>query len=100
MHATALGGDRQELHERIRKHSLAAAQKLKGGSSESDLIQRIADDKAFNINTKELENLVNPNRFIGRAPQQVAHFLDDQVTPILERLGKTAQQLQSTELHV
>ena len=100
MHATALGGDRQDLHERIRKHSIAAATRLKEGSGESDLIQHIANDKAFNITTKELENLVNPNRFIGRAPEQVAHFLRDQVTPILERLGNSAQQLQSTELHV
>ena len=100
MQATARGGDRQDLHERIRKHSIAAATRLKGGGSESDLIQRIAEDKAFDLNTDELEDLVNPNRFVGRAPEQVAHFLRDQVTPILERLGKNAGELQSTELHV
>jgi len=47
-----------------------------------------------------LEDLVDPNRFIGRAPEQVAQFLREQVTPMLERLGKNAEELQSTELHV
>ena len=74
--------------------------RLKGGSSESDLIQRIAEDKAFDINAEELEDLVNPNRFVGRAPEQVAQFLLEQVTPMLKRLGKNAKELQSTELHV
>jgi adenylosuccinate lyase len=100
MHATARGGDRQDLHERMRKHSIAAATKLKGGSSESDLIQCIAEDKAFDVSAEELEDLVDPNRFIGRAPEQVAQFLREQVTPMLERLGKNAEELQSTELHV
>ena len=100
MHATARGGDRQDLHERMRKHSIAAATRLKGGSSESDLIQCIAEDKAFDVSAEELEDLVDPNRFIGRAPEQVAQFLREQVTPMLERLGKNAEELQSTELHV
>ena len=100
MHATARGGDRQDLHERMRKHSIAAATRLKRGSSESDLIQCIAEDKAFDVGAEELEDLVDPNRFIGRAPEQVAQFLREQVTPMLERLGKNAEELQSTELHV
>ena len=56
--------------------------------------------KAFDINAEELKDLVNPNRFVGRAPEQVAHFLHEQVTPMLKRLGKNAEELQSTELHV
>ena len=100
MRATARGGDRQDLHERIRQHSIEATTMMKEGNSETDLLQRIAEDKAFDISAKELAELVNPKRFVGRAPEQVAHFLREHVTPMLERLGDKAEKLQSTELHV
>lgn len=101
MQATSRGGDRQELHERIRKHSMAAAGRMKeDGAETGDLLERIAEDEAFGLNADELRDLVDPYRFVGRAPEQVARFLDTAVTPVLDRLTAEAQQLQEPELHV
>ena len=101
MQATSRGGDRQELHERIRKHSMAAATLMKeDGSQASDLLERIAGDEAFGLSTDDLRELVDPHRFVGRAPEQVERFLDTAVGPVLERLGAEAQQLQEAQLHV
>lgn len=100
MQATARGGDRQELHERIRKHSMAAAARMKEDGAEIDLLERIAGDEAFGLDEDELQALVDPLRFVGRAPEQVARFLDTAVAPVLERLAGEAQQLQEAEIHV
>jgi len=101
MRATSRGGDRQELHERIRKHSMAAAARMKeDGPEAGDLLERIAGDEAFGLSTEELQELVDPHRFVGRAPEQVERFLDTAVTPVLERLSAEAQQLQEAKLHV
>jgi adenylosuccinate lyase len=101
MQGTSRGGDRQELHERIRKHSMAAAGRMKEGAAEAgDLLERIADDEAFGLDADELRDLVDPHRFVGRAPEQVARFLDTAVAPVLDRLNADAQQLQEAELHV
>ena len=100
MQATLRGGDRQELHERIRKHSMATAERMKEGGSELDLLERIAGDAAFGLDEEELQALVDPLRFVGRAPEQVARFLDTAVAPVLERLGGEADQLPQAEIHV
>jgi adenylosuccinate lyase len=101
MRATSRGGDRQELHERIRKHSMAAAARMKeDGPEAGDLLERIAGDEAFGLSTEELQELVDPHRFVGRAPEQVERFLDTAVAPVLERLSAEAQQLQEAKLHV
>jgi len=100
MHATAGGGDRQELHERIRRHSMAAARRMKDDGSRADLLERIADDEAFGLSEEELEALVDPRRFVGRAPEQVARFLEDRVAPVLERYGSEAERVQPPEIHV
>ena len=100
MQATSRGGDRQELHERIRKHSMAAAARMKEDGVEADLLERIAGDEAFGLDEDELQALVDPLRFVGRAPEQVARFLDTAVAPVLERLAGEAQQLQEAEIHV
>ncbi|MEE2846417.1 MAG: adenylosuccinate lyase [Gemmatimonadota bacterium] len=100
MQATSRGGDRQELHERIRKHSMAAAARMKEGGAQADLLARISGDEAFGLDEDELQALVDPVRFVGRAPEQVARFLDTTVAPVLERLSQEAQQLQKAELHV
>lgn len=100
MQATARGGDRQELHERIRKHSMATAARMKEDGAEIDLLERIAGDEAFGLDEDELQALVDPLRFVGRAPEQVARFLDTAVAPVLERLAGEAQQLQEAEIHV
>ena len=92
MHEVERGGDRQELHETIRRHSLAAASRMKEGL-ESDLVDRVAEDPDFRIGKEELEALMTPERFIGRAPEQVDTFLERQVQPVLERLSAEADQI-------
>lgn len=92
MHATAGGGDRQELHERIRKHSHAAARRMKDEGGAADLLQRIAGDTAFATSVAKLETLLDPQRFIGRAPSQVDQFLTDWADPVLKRLSKGANE--------
>ena len=100
MRATAAGGDRQELHERIRRHALDAAARMKRGE-EADLLERIAGDEAFGLDRDELENLMDPKRFVGRAPEQVDRFLEEWVAPALERHGEAARQrLEEPELRV
>jgi adenylosuccinate lyase len=81
--AVRAGGDRQDAHERIRGHSMAAARALKDGASENDLLDRIAADSAFGIDRDELERAMDPKRFVGRAPEQVDEFLAEVVEPLL-----------------
>ena len=84
MLATAAGGDRQDLHEKIRQHSMAAAQRMKEEGAASDLLDRIAGDPAFGLTRDQLEELVEPGRYIGRSAEQVDHFLQEWVEPVLE----------------
>jgi adenylosuccinate lyase len=77
------GGDRQEAHEIIRKHSIAAAQAVKHEGKANDMLERLAADKAFNVSMSDMKSLLDPRRFIGRAPQQVDEFLAEVVEPIL-----------------
>ena len=81
------GGDRQEAHERIRGYSIAAARALKDGALHNDLLDRIAADPAFDIDRDELERAMDPQRFVGRAPEQVDEFLDEVVEPLLAGRG-------------
>ncbi len=83
MAAVAAGGDRQEIHERIRRHSQAAARRVKMEGAENDLMERLAADSAF-ANVK-LDRVLDPKRFIGRAPQQVDEFVTRFVAPIRRR---------------
>jgi adenylosuccinate lyase len=85
MAAVAAGGDRQELHERIRRHSLAAADAIKQDGQANDLLQRLRNDPAFAH--ADLDAAVDATKLVGRAPQQVDEFLDEVVTPIRERYG-------------
>lgn len=89
------GGDRQDLHERIRVHSMAAAAVVKQEGKPNDLIERILADPAFKMSREELTAALKPENFIGRAPQQVDDFLTEYIDPILkahqEELGLTAQ---------
>jgi adenylosuccinate lyase len=91
MQAVQRGGDRQALHERIRRHSLAAAKKMKEGEP-GDLPERITGDPAFELSREELEDLMAPRRFVGRAPGQVDRFLEEWVDPVVERLGALADE--------
>ncbi|HOB36783.1 MAG TPA: adenylosuccinate lyase [Candidatus Avimonas sp.] len=79
------GGDRQQLHERIRVHSIEAGRRVKQGDGNNDLLERIAADPAFGVTLEELQGMLSPSRYVGRAPEQTAEFLSLQVNPILER---------------
>jgi len=100
MHATSRGGDRQELHERIRRHSMASAKRIKEEAAEVDLLERIASDEAFGLSRTDLDALVDPRRFVGRAPEQVARFLEDHVAPALARQSALAVTLSDPDVHV
>lgn len=78
------GGDRQELHEAIRTHSMEAAKRVKQGDGVNDLLERIAGDATFGVTLTELEAVLEPSRYVGRAPEQTAEFLAEQVAPVLE----------------
>jgi adenylosuccinate lyase len=92
MRASSAGGDRQELHERIRSHSMAAAGRMKNEGAPADLLERIADDGAFGIGLDELRKICSAERFVGRAPQQVDRFLAEWVQPALARLEAGANE--------
>ena len=85
MEAVKRGGDRQELHERIRIHSMEASRRVKEEGKNNDLLERISNDEKFSSVKDEIVNLVDPQKFIGRAPGQVEDFIETQVTPILTR---------------
>ena len=87
MHAVRRGGDRQDLHERIRRHSVAAAERVKDHGERNDLIERIIGDTEFGMERGEVEGMLDPARFTGRAAEQVDNFLQNEVEPVLERLG-------------
>ena len=86
------GGDRQELHEAIRVHSMAAGNIVKGEGKSNDLLERIAEDPLFAAVHDKLDTLVDPKLFIGRAKEQTEEFLAEEIRPLLERekalLGK------------
>lgn len=84
MDAVKLGGDRQELHEHIRVHSMAAAKRVKAEGLDNDLLARIANDEKFGMSIEQLESIMKPSNFVGMAPQQVDLFLNTVVRPILE----------------
>lgn len=85
MEAVKKGGDRQELHERIRIHSMAAGRVVKAEGDKNDLLERIAADENFGVTLDELNALMNPSDFVGRAPQQTQEFVEDEINPILEK---------------
>ena len=77
------GGDRQELHEIIRVHSQAASAQVKQHGQANDLIDRIRGDATYSPIHAELDSLLDPRTFVGRAPAQVRAFLADEVAPAL-----------------
>jgi adenylosuccinate lyase len=85
MAAVRAGGDRQSLHEKIRQHSQAAAQVVKEQGGENDLIQRLSADEAFA--DVDLQAALDPQSFVGRAPEQVDEFIAEVVAPIREKYG-------------
>lgn len=95
MDAVEAGGDRQELHERIRVHSMEAGRRVKEEGAANDLIDRIAADPAFPQGKEELMKLMKPENFVGCAPQQTEDYLNGVIRPILEKnedlIGVTAE---------
>ena len=79
------GGDRQDLHEVIRKHSQAAAAVVKQEGGENDLLDRLAADQAIGMSRDEIEALLDVRKFVGRAPAQVAEFIAEHMDPVLDR---------------
>ncbi|QAA32913.1 adenylosuccinate lyase [Clostridium manihotivorum] len=95
MEAVKRGADRQEMHEKIRVHSMDAARRVKEEGLNNDLIERIASDGGFLLSKEEVYNVIDPSKFVGRAPGQVVEFLKNEVAPVLETnkdlLGVEAQ---------
>ncbi|MEG0736450.1 MAG: adenylosuccinate lyase, partial [Longicatena sp.] len=85
MDAVKAGGDRQELHEQIRIHSMEAGKTVKELGEENDLLDRIAKDPIFHMNKEQLESIMDPKNFVGRSSQQTEEFFKDYVDPILEK---------------
>ena len=84
MDAVKRGGDRQQLHEKLRVHSQAAARVVKEEGGKNDLIDRIASDPAFMVTREEIEAILDPANFTGRSEEQVEEFLRDVIRPVLE----------------
>ncbi len=84
MEAVKKGGDRQELHERIRVHSMDAGKVVKVDGGKNDLLERIAADPAFGMTLEELESVMDPKNFVGRAPNQTEEFVTNFIQPILK----------------
>ena len=84
MEAVKRGGDRQELHEKIRVHSMAAGRQVKEEGKDNDLLDRIAADAEFGLSRNELDQVLDLEAFVGRAPEQVEQFVADEVDPVLE----------------
>ena len=94
MESVKRGGDRQELHERIRIHSMEAAKRVKGEGLDNDLIKRIIADDSFKLTEKEILDIIDPKLFTGRAESQVVEFIDEYVNPIINK-HKEAVEIKS-----
>lgn len=83
MYCVKKGGDRQELHEAVREHSVAVTKRIKLEGGENDLLERILADKRFGLTKEELVNIVKVQDFIGCAPQQTEEFCENSVKSVL-----------------
>ena len=95
MHAVEKGGNRQELHEKIRQHAIAAAAVVKQEGKPNDMIERLLADPEFGLERADIEKVLVPENFTGRAPEQVEEFLNDVIRPVLaanaDCLGQKAE---------
>lgn len=99
MDAVKRGGDRQELHERIRVLSQEAGRNVKDLGLSNNLIDLMAEDPAFGMSREELTAHLEPERYIGRCPEQVEEFLSQEIAPVLEKYA-AALGGKETELKV
>ena len=94
------GGDRQALHEVIRRHSLAVADAVTRGEA-NDLLARLAADPAFqSVPTAQLQAELDPTKYTGRASQQVPEFIDEYLRPLLDRARPLAAEAEAAEVVV
>ena len=95
MDAVKAGGDRQELHERIRELSMEAGKNVKENGMDNNLLELIAADPAFNLSLEELKKNMDPKKYVGCAPAQVEIYLEEVIRPLLlanrDDLGMTAE---------
>lgn len=95
MDAVKRGGNRQQLHEKIRELSMEAGKNVKEKGEDNNLLELIAADEEFPMSLEELKETMEPSRYVGRAPSQVVEFLDEVVRPILaenkDMLGMKAE---------
>ena len=95
MDAVKKGGDRQELHELIREHSIAAGKRVKEEGLDNDLIERIASDPRFGLSRDEIVTNLDPKNYTGRSERQVEEFIRDVVDPMLAT-GEAADEVELT----
>ena len=98
MEGVKRGGDRQELHEQIRVHSMEAGKMVKVEGKSNDLIELILADSAFDMSEEEIKTILRPESFVGRAPEQVVEFIQSHIQPILTENKEVLGQ--KVELHV
>ena len=87
MEAVKHGGDRQELHERIRELSMEAGKRVKVEGKDNNLLELIAADPVFNLSENKLKEAMNPKLYVGRSSEQVVEFIDEYISPILEKFS-------------
>ena len=87
MEAVKHGGDRQELHERIRELSMEAGKRVKVEGKDNNLLELIAADPVFNLSEDKLKEAMNPRLYVGRSSEQVVEFIDEYISPILEKFS-------------
>ncbi|GHU49160.1 adenylosuccinate lyase [Clostridia bacterium] len=98
MEAVKRGGDRQDLHERIREHSMMAASAVKDEGLPNDLLTRIAEDSAFNLTPEEITGLLNPSDYVGCSAEQSVEFIAEYIQPIIDEYK--GKQIQAVSLKV
>ncbi len=96
MDAVKRGGDRQELHERIRVHAQAAGKAVKEQGLKNDLLDRIAEDSAFGMRKEDMEKLLDPSLFIGRSREQVDEYLNEVIEPMLNEYNAQGETYELT----
>ena len=95
MECVKAGGNRQELHEKIRSHSMESARLVKTEGKDNDLIERVKSDSAFSAIHAKIDSILAPENFTGRAAEQTEKFVKEEIDPVLkanaEHLGITAE---------
>lgn len=100
MHCVKAGGDRQHLHELIRMHSMEAAKRVKLEGARNDLLDRIRFDENFAAIQSTLDDIIDPSRYVGRAPEQTVEFVAECIDPILTKYARLLQEQSVDTLNV